>query len=119
MLVAVTGASGLIGTALVERLQAEGQYPDQILKAESGSFAYFGFPLYEPAVSPLSTVALVGLLILFPNLLLDFIWLVGSLLASLAGATLRGDFRRADFRGADLEHADLLERLSTTGIEAL
>jgi ABC-type oligopeptide transport system substrate-binding subunit len=32
-----------------QRLQAEGQYPDQILKAESGSYAYFGFPLYEKA----------------------------------------------------------------------
>ncbi|HET6563421.1 MAG TPA: ABC transporter substrate-binding protein [Marmoricola sp.] len=32
-----------------QRLQAEGQYGDQILKAESGSYSYFGFPLYDEA----------------------------------------------------------------------
>jgi oligopeptide transport system substrate-binding protein len=32
-----------------QQTQAEGQYADQILKTDSGSFAYFGFPLYEEA----------------------------------------------------------------------
>jgi oligopeptide transport system substrate-binding protein len=32
-----------------QRQQAEGQYADNILRAEDGSFAYFGFPLYEEA----------------------------------------------------------------------
>ncbi len=32
-----------------QRQQAESQYPDQILRAESGSFAYFGIPFYEKA----------------------------------------------------------------------
>ncbi len=32
-----------------QRLQAEGQYPNQILQVENGSYAYFGFPLYEEA----------------------------------------------------------------------
>lgn len=29
--------------------QARAQYPDQILEVDSGSYAYFGFPLYDPA----------------------------------------------------------------------
>lgn len=29
--------------------QARSQYPDQILEVDSGSYAYFGFPLYEEA----------------------------------------------------------------------
>jgi oligopeptide transport system substrate-binding protein len=32
-----------------QRLQAEGQYPDQILRAESGNYSYLGFPLYDKA----------------------------------------------------------------------
>lgn len=32
-----------------QQQQAEGQYPDQILQVDSGSFSYFGFPLYEEA----------------------------------------------------------------------
>lgn len=32
-----------------QQQQAEAQYPDQILKTDSGSFAYFGFPLYIDA----------------------------------------------------------------------
>ena len=30
-----------------QQKQAEAQYPDNILKTDSGSFAYFGFPLYK------------------------------------------------------------------------
>jgi oligopeptide transport system substrate-binding protein len=32
-----------------QQQQAQGQYPDQILQAESGGYTYFGFPLYEEA----------------------------------------------------------------------
>jgi peptide/nickel transport system substrate-binding protein/oligopeptide transport system substrate-binding protein len=32
-----------------QQKQAEAQYPDQVLNTDSGSFAYFGFPLYEKA----------------------------------------------------------------------
>jgi ABC-type oligopeptide transport system substrate-binding subunit len=30
-----------------QQKQAESQYPDQILKTDSGSFSYFGFPFYQ------------------------------------------------------------------------
>ena len=32
-----------------QQLQAEGQYPDKILKADTGSLQYFGFPHYDEA----------------------------------------------------------------------